>query len=96
VGTIVACLGSRVIVQGINIRKKAVRRSEQNPKGGIIEMEHPMHISNISPCDAEGMPLKLRAQLDAAGKKFTYEKEGTRVDYRSVKRSDVYKSKKGG
>lgn len=37
----------RVLVEGVNIRKKAVRPSPKHPNGGIIEMEGPIHYSNV-------------------------------------------------
>ncbi len=38
----------RVLVDGLNMSKKAIRPSEQNPDGGIIEKENPLHISNVA------------------------------------------------
>jgi len=38
---------NRVIVEGVNRRKHAVRRSQDNPRGGIEEREQPIHISNV-------------------------------------------------
>ncbi len=37
----------QVIVEGARKIKKAVRRSEKNPDGGIIEQDGPVHISNV-------------------------------------------------
>lgn len=37
----------RVIVEGINIIKKHVRRNQQHPEGAILEREGPIHISNV-------------------------------------------------
>jgi large subunit ribosomal protein L24 len=37
----------RILVEGVNIRKKAVRPSPKYPNGGIIEMEGPIHYSNV-------------------------------------------------
>ena len=37
----------RVIVEGINIRKVTRKRTAQNPQGGILEQECPIHISNV-------------------------------------------------
>lgn len=37
----------RVIIEGINFIKKATRPTTRNQKGGIIEKEAPIHISNI-------------------------------------------------
>lgn len=38
---------STVLVEGCNVRKKAVRRSQDNPQGGIVDKECPIHISNV-------------------------------------------------
>lgn len=37
----------RVIVEGINKRKKYVRATQENPNGGMITREFPIHISNV-------------------------------------------------
>lgn len=37
----------QVVVEGVRIIKKAIRKSEQNPDGGIIEKDGPIHISNV-------------------------------------------------
>lgn len=38
---------SKVIVEGCNVVKKAVKPSDNNPKGGFISKEKPIHISNV-------------------------------------------------
>jgi large subunit ribosomal protein L24 len=37
----------RLIVERINIVKKATRPTQRNPKGGILEIEAPLHVSNV-------------------------------------------------
>jgi large subunit ribosomal protein L24 len=37
----------RVVVEGCNIVKKHQRKTQQNPKGAIIEKEGTIHISNV-------------------------------------------------
>ena len=37
----------RIVVEGINKKKKFVRPSQQNPKGGAISLEFPINISNV-------------------------------------------------
>lgn len=37
----------RAIVEGLNLVKKAIRKSEDNPQGGIAEKEVSMHLSNL-------------------------------------------------
>ena len=37
----------RVIVKGVNIVKKHQKPNNANPNGGIVEMEAPIHVSNV-------------------------------------------------
>ncbi|MFH0975533.1 MAG: 50S ribosomal protein L24 [Spirochaetota bacterium] len=37
----------KIVVEGINKKKKFVRPTQENPKGGIINLEYPIHISNV-------------------------------------------------
>ncbi|MBT3194675.1 MAG: 50S ribosomal protein L24 [Verrucomicrobia bacterium] len=43
----------RAIVEGINLKKKTVRRSQDNPQGGIIDQEAPIALSNLMPYDPQ-------------------------------------------
>lgn len=38
----------RVVVEKINVVKKAMRPTQQNPQGGITSMEAPIHVSNVA------------------------------------------------
>ena len=37
----------QVIVEGVRIIKKHVRKSQENPQGAIVEVEGPIHVSNV-------------------------------------------------
>ena len=37
----------RVLIEGVNVRKKCLKKSQENPKGGVIETEMPIHYSNV-------------------------------------------------
>ena len=37
----------RVVVEGCNMMKKAMRPTQQNQQGGISTMEAPLHVSNV-------------------------------------------------
>ena len=37
----------RALVEGINIVKKHMRKTEDKPQGGVVEMEAPIAISNL-------------------------------------------------
>jgi large subunit ribosomal protein L24 len=45
-GKILRKLGDKVIVQGVNLRKKHVKPT-RDQKGGIVTIERPIHISNV-------------------------------------------------
>jgi len=85
-GKVISCSGDKVIVQGVNVCKKHVKRSEQNPKGGVVEMERPINVSNVSPCDAEGKKVRVRVSEKNGEKELVYEKDGQPVVWRSMKR----------
>lgn len=37
----------KVIVEGVNLHKKCLKKTQENPKGSIIEREMPIHYSNV-------------------------------------------------
>jgi len=37
----------RIVVEGINVRKRAIRRSADKPRGGIENTECSVHLSNV-------------------------------------------------
>lgn len=37
----------QVIVEGVRVMKKSTRRSEENPEGGILDKDGPIHLSNV-------------------------------------------------
>lgn len=38
---------NRVLVEGVRLIKKHMRKSQDNPQGSIVEREGPIHISNV-------------------------------------------------
>ncbi|NCW27576.1 MAG: 50S ribosomal protein L24 [Verrucomicrobia bacterium] len=37
----------RVLIEGVNMIKRHVRPTQDNPKGGVVEREGSIHISNV-------------------------------------------------
>jgi large subunit ribosomal protein L24 len=66
-GKILAVISSkqRVLVEGVRIIKKHLRKSQDNPSGKIAEREGPIHISNV----------RLIEREKKAGKKTASEKK---------------------
>ncbi len=60
----------RVIVEGLNIVKKAKRPDQQNQKGGIIDIEAPIHISNVMVvCPKCNKPVRVKKKTLDDGKR---------------------------
>jgi large subunit ribosomal protein L24 len=59
----------RVLVEGVRIIKKHLRKSEDNPQGKIAEREGPIHISNVKLLEAEKTQKTKTKPKKAAEKK---------------------------
>jgi large subunit ribosomal protein L24 len=60
----------RVVVEGVNMRKKHQRPTQENPEGGIITLEMPIDISNVMLIDpASDEPSRVRIQVEKDGTK---------------------------
>ncbi len=64
---------SKVIVEGINIRKRHTKPSQNNPQGGILEKEAPIDVSNVMLLDPKtNEPTRIGAKVildEKTGKK---------------------------
>ena len=87
VGIVKSTAGDRVIVHGINMRKKHVKRTQNAPKGRIVDMECAIHISNVKICVDEERGVKLKVRTNEDGQRhFVYKNGDEEVVYRSVKK----------
>jgi large subunit ribosomal protein L24 len=60
----------RVVVEGVNMRKKHQRPTQDNPDGGIITMEMPVDVSNVMLIDpASDQPSRVRLRVEKDGTK---------------------------
>ena len=59
----------KVVVEGVNVRKRHTRPTQANPQGGIIEKEMPIDISNVQPA-VDGRPTRVRFQRRDDGAKI--------------------------
>ncbi len=54
----------RLIIEGINMRKRHTKPSQKNPQGGILEKEASIHVSNVMMLDPKtNEPTRLGAQI---------------------------------
>ncbi len=54
----------RVLVEGVNIRKKHMRPTQANPQGGIVSMEMPIHYSNVMLVDSNKKATRVGIRLE--------------------------------
>jgi len=65
---------NRVIIEGVNLVKRATRPSQQNPQGGIIEKEAAIHSSNVM-LVVNGKPSRVGTRILKEGSKVRYAKK---------------------
>jgi len=59
-----------VVVEGVNMVYRHMRRSRRNPQGGRIQKEAPIHLSNVLPVDPKtgrGARVRMQVERDASG-----------------------------
>ena len=60
----------RVLVEGVNFIKRHTRPTQQNPQGGIVEREAPIHLSNVMPYDPKSQRgTRVRSRVLSDGKR---------------------------
>lgn len=92
-GEVLSRLGEKIVVQGLNVRKKHVKKSQAHPQGGIIELEKGIHISNLKVLNHEEKPVKLKARRTEKGQKeLVYKQDDKHVVHRAVKKTKSKKS----
>lgn len=70
----------RIVVQGVNLRRQFTRPTQENPQGGTIEREMPIHISNVMYWDSKAKkPSRIGAKNDANGVKLRIAKASDRT-----------------
>ena len=89
VGEVLRRLEDRIVVQGVCIRKKHIKKKTQQGSPGVIDIECPIHISNVSFCDSQNKAVKGRIRLHTDGKKelFYVDSTGKEVILREIKKS---------
>ena len=58
----------RVVVEGANLVKKAKKRKNQQDRGGIIEIEAPIHYSNVNIVCKKCGPTRIGYKIDGTNK----------------------------
>ncbi len=72
----------KVIVGGINMMTRHKKPSQQDPQGGLVRMEAPMHVSKVAIEDPKtGKPTRVGFQILDDGRKVRIAKRsGAQID----------------
>ena len=82
-GTVLAVFPKkqRVLVEGVNMIKKHAKPSQENPQGGILNVEAPIHVSNVLPIDPKtGEPTRAGYEIRDGKKVRIAKKSGAVLD----------------
>ena len=69
---------NKAIVEGVNKVSKHQKPSAQNPQGGIVEKEAPIHISNLSLLTSKGETTRVGYRMEG-DKKVRFSKKSNEV-----------------
>lgn len=71
----------RVLVEGVNMVKIHAKPSQDNPQGGILNQEAPIHVSNVLPIDPKtGEPTRVGYEIRDGKKIRIAKKSGEPLD----------------
>lgn len=71
----------RVLVEGVNMVKIHAQPSQDNPQGGILNQEAPIHVSNVLPIDPKsGEPTRVGYEVRDGKKVRIAKKSGEPLD----------------
>ena len=75
-GKIIKVLDDKVIVEGVNVCKKHLKPKNNNGTSKIVEVERPIHKSNVMIIDPKTKkPTKIKMDFDKDGKKIRISKK---------------------
>ena len=69
---------NRLIVEGINMLKRHMRPTQENPQGAIVEKEGSIHVSNVQLISG-GKATKVGYKILDDGKKVRFSKKTNKV-----------------
>lgn len=84
-GEVLSRKGEKIRIQGVNIRKKHAKRKTRAAGSEIMELEMPIHVSNLAICDQDGKAIKLKVKSEPDGsKELYYVASGKNVTFRKI------------
>ena len=70
----------KVIVEGVNVKKRHVKPNAKMPQGGTVEREAPIHACKVMPVDpTTGAPTRVRIKVEDGKKVRVAVKSGAPI-----------------
>lgn len=69
---------NKVVVEGVGIVKKHQKPNNEYPQGAVVEIEAPIHVSNVQVLDKNGVAGRVGYKV-VDGKKVRYSKKSGEV-----------------
>ena len=67
---------NKEVVEGVNVVSKSTKPSAKHPQGGIVKMEAPIHVSNLSLIDPKsGKATRIGRRKNENGVRVRYSKK---------------------
>ena len=67
---------NKAVVEGVNVVSKSTKPSAKHPQGGIVKMEAPIHVSNLSLIDPKSCKAtRIGRRVNENGVKVRYSKK---------------------
>lgn len=88
IGKVLLRRGDRIVVQGLNTRKKHMKKTQTKPQGEIVTLEMPIHASNLKLVAENEKPITVKVRTNEQGEReLYYADNGRQTLYRPVKKS---------
>lgn len=69
----------RAVVEGVNMVKKARRRKSQQDRGGVIDLEAAISLSNLMAVSRDGKPSRIKIENEGGRKVRVLKKTGEQI-----------------
>ncbi|MDY0214549.1 MAG: 50S ribosomal protein L24 [Bacilli bacterium] len=69
----------KVVVEGVNVKKKHKKPTQNNPEGSILEVYAPIHVSNVALIDPKTKKATRVGIKEVKGQKVRYAKKSGEV-----------------
>ena len=85
---------NKVVVEGINMIKKHVKPNRMNEVGSIVDVEAPIHVSNVKAVEASKKAAPAKKEAKVEEKKAPTKKETKTTTKTTTKKATTKKTEK--